>query len=107
VLLAVIPMSLEGVTEFTTVNREESVSASQIVAASPDAVRRALFEAPRFNRVRPRYLRAGFPTPVATRIEHSSDGTRWVIQIRGGEMLLSGMEPRTGDLTLKLEEARS
>jgi len=107
VVLAVIPMSLEGVTEFTTVNREESVSASQIVAASPDAVRRALFEAPRFNRVRPRYLRAGFPTPVATRIEHSSDGTRWVIQIRGGEMLLSGMEPRTGDLTLKLEEARS
>jgi hypothetical protein len=106
ILLVIVPMSLEGVTEFTTVNREESVSASQTVAASSDAVERALFEAPRFDRVRPLYLNAGFPSPVATRIEHNSEETRWVIQMRGGEMLLSGMEPRTGDLTLRLEEAR-
>jgi hypothetical protein len=106
ILLVIVPMSLEGVTEFTTVNREESVSASQIVAASSGAVERALFEAPRFHRVRPLYLRAGFPTPVATRIEHNPQETRWAIQMRGGEMLLTGMEPRTGDLTLRLEESR-
>jgi hypothetical protein len=106
ILLAIVPMSVEGVTEFTTVNREESVTASQIVAASADAVERALFEVPRFDRVRPLYLSAGFPSPVATRIEHDSHGTLWVIQMRGGEMLLSGMEPRTGDLVLRLEEAR-
>jgi len=106
VLLAIVPVSLEGVTELTTINREESVAASQIVAAAPEAVQRALFEAPRFNRDRPLYLRAGFPSPVATRIEHNSEETRWVIQMRGGEMLLTGMEPRTGDLTLRLEEAR-
>ena len=106
ILLVIVPMSLEGVTEFTTVNREESVAASRIVAASSDAVERALFEAPRFDRVRPLYLSAGFPSPVATRIEHDSEETRWVIQMRGGEMLLTGMEPRTGDLTLRLEEAR-
>ena len=84
ILLAIVPMSLEGVTEFTTVNREESVAASQIVAASSDAVERALFEAPRFDRVRPFYLNAGFPSPVATRIEHNSEETHWVIQMRGG-----------------------
>jgi hypothetical protein len=43
---------------------------------------------------------------VSTRIERSADMTRWVIQLRGGEMRLDGMEPRTGDLVLDLEEAR-
>jgi hypothetical protein len=106
VLLAIAPLSLEGVTEFTTVNREESVEASRIVHASAEAVERALFDSPRFSRMRPLFLRAGFPSPVATRIEHAAAETHWVIQMRGGEMLLSGMEPRTGDLTLRLEQAR-
>ena len=100
-------MTLEGVTEYTTVNREESVTASRLVASSPDSVERALFKAPRFDRVKPLYLRAGFPSPTATRVERSADETRWVIQMRGGERLLTGMEPRAGDLTLKLEESRS
>jgi hypothetical protein len=104
VLLVVAPMSLEGVTDFTTINRDESVTVVRTVAASADAVEQALFDAPRFDRVRPRFLRSGFPTPTATRIERSG-GTRWVIEMRGGEMLLNGMEPRTGDLTLALEES--
>jgi hypothetical protein len=107
VVLAIVPMSLEGVTEYTTVNREDSVSVSQTVAAPVSAVERALFERPRFDRVRPPYLRAGFPSPVASRIERGPGETRWVIQMRGGEMLLSGMEPRTGDLTLELETERA
>jgi hypothetical protein len=106
VLLLMVPMSLEGVTEFTTVNRDESVTASQIVSATPDAVERALFEPPRFDRIRPLYVRGGFPSPVATRVERSAGQTQWVIEMRGGELLLTGMEPRTGDLTLALEEAR-
>jgi hypothetical protein len=105
-LLATVPMSLEGVTDFTTLNRDESVAASKIVRGSPQAVAHAMFEPPRFDRVRPFYLRAGFPSPVSTRIERESDETRWVIQVRGGEMRLDGMEPRTGDLVLKLEESR-
>ena len=105
-LLAIVPMSLEGVTGFTTLNRDDSVAASRIVRGSPQAIERALFEAPRFNRVRPLYLRAGFPSPVSTRIERSPGATRWVIQLRGGEMRLDGMEARTGDLVLQLEEAR-
>jgi hypothetical protein len=106
VLLAIVPMSLEGVTGYTTLNRDESVTVSRIVLGSPQAVERALFEPPRFNRLRPLYLRAGFPSPVSTRIERSSGGARWVIQLRGGEMRLDGMEPRTGDLVLQLEESR-
>jgi len=106
ILLAMVPMSMEGVTDFTTLNREESVAQSRVVQAPSQAVERALFEPPRFDRVRPFYLRAGFPSPLSTRIERRADRTRWVIQVRGGEMRLNGMEARTGDLVLELEEAR-
>jgi len=106
VILAVVPMSLEGVSDFTTFRRDESIAESRIIHASPKAVGRALFEPPRFDRVLPPYLRVGFPWPVATRIDRNSEGMRWVIQLRGGEMRLNGMEPRTGDLVLALEEAR-
>jgi hypothetical protein len=105
-VLALVPMSLEGVTDFTTFDRDESVTESKIVRGSSWAVERALFEVPRFDRVRPLYLRAGFPSPVSTRIERATGRTRWVVQLRGGEMRLNGMEPRTGDLILELEEAR-
>jgi hypothetical protein len=106
VLLVIGPMSLEGVTELTTVNRDESVTVVRTVAAPADAVQHALFDPPRFDRALPRYLRMGFPSPIATRIERGAGQARWVIEMRGGEMLLNGAEPRTGDLTLALEEAR-
>jgi hypothetical protein len=106
IVLALVPMSLEGVTDFTTFDRDESVTESRIVRGSSSAVERALFEPPRFHRVRPLYLRAGFPSPVSTRIERGTDRTLWVVQLRGGEMRLNGMEPRTGDLILELEEAQ-
>jgi hypothetical protein len=106
ILLVVGPLSLEGVTDFTTLNRDESVAVSRIVRGSSDAVARALFEPPRFSRIRPFFLRAGFPSPVSTRIDGNGSRTRWVIEMRGGEMRLNGMEPRTGDLVLELEEAR-
>ena len=106
ILLLVAPMTLEGVTDLTTLERDESVSATQIVGASADAVARALLDDPRFDRARPLLLRGGFPSPIATRIDRTSGETRWIITMRGGEMLLTGLEPRTGDLTLALEESR-
>jgi hypothetical protein len=108
VLLLAVPMSLEGVTPFTTLTRTESVTESKIVHASPRDVERALFELPRFERGRPRpfFLRAGFPTPATSRIERTDSGTRWIVTMRGGEMLLNGMEAKTGELLLDLEEAR-
>jgi hypothetical protein len=103
-VLTIVPMSLEGVTGFTTLGREQSVETSRLVHGSAQDVERALFAAPRFDRVLPLYLRAGFPRPVATHIDRS--GGRWTIRLRGGEMHLDGMEPRAGDLVMMLEEAR-
>jgi hypothetical protein len=105
-LLALVPMTLEGVMPLTTVDRDESISCSKIVHASSAAVGRALFQAPRFERAFPPFLRIGFPWPEATRIEQQASSTRWVIQVRGGEMLLNGMEHKIGDLVLELEESR-
>lgn len=106
ILLVAVPMSLEGVTPLTTLSRDESVTEVRIVHASSREIERALFQPPRFDRVLPLYLRAGFPRAVATRIDRQPDGTRWVIELRGGEMRLNGMEPRTGDLVLALEDSR-
>ncbi len=105
-VLTLVPMSLEGVSGLTTFTREESISATKIVHASSLDVERALFEQPRFDRPRPLFHRAGFPSPTSTRIERHAAGIRWVIQVRGGEMRIDGMEPRAGDLVLELEDAR-
>ena len=104
-LLVLVPMSLEGVAELTTVNRAESISVTKIVPAEPAHVEQALFELPRFDRGLPPFLRSGFPTPLSTRIDRTPESTRWVIELRGGEMRLNGMEPRTGDLVLELVES--
>jgi hypothetical protein len=106
VLLVLVPLSLEGVTDVTTLNRDETVSATALVRGTPAQVQRALFDPPRFDRVLPLYLRAGFPVPVSTTVDRSGDKARWIIQVRGGEMRLNGMEPRTGELVLELEEQR-
>jgi len=108
VVLTVVPMSLEGVTPATTLDRAESVTASKIVRAPAADVERAIFELPRLERGRPRpiFLRAGFPTPETTRIDRTGAVRRWIVRIRGGEMLLNGMEHRAGDLVLDLDEAR-
>jgi hypothetical protein len=106
VLLLVLPMTLEGVSDWTSFNRTERVSAGRIVNASSGDVAKALFEQPRFERVRPLFLRAGFPVPVATTIHRRGHEGRWIINFRGGEMRLDGIEARSGDLTLELAEAR-
>lgn len=104
VLLLFAPMGLEGVTEVTTIDRHASVTVSHIVPAPAADVERALVAAPRFERILPRYLRAGFPRPIASRIERRGGaGPVWVITMRGGETFLNGTEPETGDLTLSLE----
>jgi hypothetical protein len=106
VLLIVIPLSLEGVTPMSTVGRHESVTEAKVIHAPTDAVARALFAQPRFERRLPVYLRAGFPMAESTEIRTVGNETRWVIRVRGGEMRLNGMEPREGDLVLALEEQR-
>jgi hypothetical protein len=105
-VLILVPMSLEGVTERTSFNRDEWVAESRRVQASPSEIGEAILAPPRFDRPLPLYLRAGFPRATKLRVEQSPAGPRWIITIKGGEMLLNGMEARTGTLELQLEEAR-
>jgi hypothetical protein len=104
-LLVLIPMSLEGVTDTTSFDRDEWVTESRLVSASPSDIEHALAAAPRFDRPLPFYLRAGFPRATQLRVEQSAAGPRWLITIKGGEMKLNGMEARTGTLVLQLEDA--
>jgi len=101
-LLAMVPMSLEGVTAGTSFARESSASETRIVRASAGAVEQALFEVPRFDRGLPAFLGIGFPRPTWVRIDRDT----WVIRMRGGEMRLDGMEPREGDLVLDVAARR-
>ncbi len=88
------------------VDRNESVSETKVVQASSAAVERALFDSPRFDRKLPPYLRAGFPRPIAVRIDETPEKKVWMIRFRGGETRLNGTEPREGDLVLEMEEER-
>lgn len=106
VLLVLVPMTLEGATPATTFSRDETVTVAKIVHATPDAIACAIVAQPRFDRALPFYLRAGFPRPVASRIDRRGAAPRWTIQMRGGEMHVDGMEPRSGDLVLELAESR-
>lgn len=101
-VLVLVPMTLEGVTDRLSFSRDETVSETRVVHASADDVRRALFETPRFDRVLPPFLRAGFPRPIATTIETAAGTRRWVVDIRGGETRLNGQEPAPGRLVLDL-----
>jgi hypothetical protein len=104
-VLVLIVMSLEGVHHATSFDRDEAVTVTRIVSAPADAVARALFERPRFERAVPALLRAGFPQPIFARRDAPTVGARWTIAFRGGEMRIDGLEPRVGDLTLELVEA--
>ena len=72
VSLAIVPLSLEGVMPSLAFDREERVTVTRTIEATPHQVRIALASTPRFDRSLPRFFRLGFPTPM-----HSSgDGLR-------------------------------
>jgi hypothetical protein len=66
VTLAIVPLSIEGVIPSFAFDREERVTASRIVEATPNDVRMAVERTPRFDRDLPPFFRLGFPTPVHT-----------------------------------------
>jgi hypothetical protein len=105
-LVAFLPMSLEGVSPRTSFERDEIVTVTRVVSASPEQVEGALYESPRFDRTLPQYLRMGFPRPISAAIDRTLAHPRWVIRLRGGETRLNGTEPKMGDLVLELDEAR-
>jgi hypothetical protein len=98
---------MEGVFPATSLNRDETVTASRVVDASPHEVAAAIASVPRFDRALPLVLRAGFPRAEAARVDWRHGREHLVIRIRGGEIRFDGTEPPTGELTLRVEERSS
>lgn len=106
-VLTAMPFAMEGVLPATSFDRDETVSASRVVDASPAEVTAAISAAPRFDRALPVVLRAGFPRAEAAQVE-SRDGHEYLrVRIRGGEIRLDGAEPPTGELVLRVDERTS
>lgn len=63
-VLVLLPSGMEGVAPGLEFAREETVTATRVVEATPAEVRAALAAEPRFSRPLPAFFRLGFPTPV-------------------------------------------
>jgi hypothetical protein len=103
VALSIMPMGFEGVTPATTFPRDNVVSVTRIIAAGADDIADAIRRHPRFERPLPWWLTIGFPRPMTT----SANGDTLHVEMRGGEMRLNGLEPRTGTLVLRREDLSS
>jgi hypothetical protein len=97
-VLILLPMSIEGTSPRLSFNREETVRASEVVAASEADVRAALSHSPR-NVPLPIFLRMGFPRPTQAWGNGLEVGASRTIHFAGGE-------GRPGDLLLKVTESR-
>lgn len=87
--VALLLLSVEGVTPATSFSQSEVVRVTRVVNASPSSVEQALASTPQFDGDLPFYLKLGFPRPVAARGSGLEVGDRRTI-IFGNE---SPMEP--------------
>ena len=98
-VLLLTPMSFEGVSPRLSFNREQAVSASEVVNAPALEVERALSRSPRTDLPLPHYLRMGFPRPTETHGTGLEIGATRTIHFAGGE-------GHPGDLIVQVEESR-
>jgi hypothetical protein len=96
-LIAMIPVSSEGVRPGLSFHREESITAHRVIQATPDQIWSALNAQPRLESKLPFYLRLGFPRPVAVSHQGCGVGSRERIHFAGGE-------GQPGDLVLEVVE---
>ena len=101
IALVLLPMCLEGVVPQLTVNRNQTVEVTRIVAASTDEVEKSLSLSPRIVTTLPGYLRIGFPRPLEAHGEGLSIGASRTIHFAGAE----GDPP--GDLIMRVTERSS
>lgn len=99
IILAALPLSIEGVLPVLSLARQEAVTAERVIPASSQAVESALSTPPRVNGTLPFYLRLGFPRPVSAALSGTSPGDRYIIRFAGGE-------GKPGDLVLEVAEHR-
>lgn len=64
-LVLLLPMCLEGVFPATTIPRGQTVEMTRVEDASAAEVEQALGQSPRIDLMLPRFLRIGFPRPLA------------------------------------------
>jgi hypothetical protein len=91
-------MSLEGTSDRLSFDRDETVAARRIVAASAADVERVLAGPMRFRTDLPPFLGIGFPRPVQGRGQGLNVGDLRIVGFSGGE----GRPP--GDLILRVSE---
>jgi len=96
VLAPVVMMSLEGLSPVLSLEREETVSATQVLDMGSEDVFHALSLKPHFDSALPIYLRMGFPRPVGAAGAGLAIGDRRLIKFAGGE-------GKPGDLVLSVE----
>src|SRR4051812_7036052 len=92
-------MSLEGVTDKTSFNRDETVTVTSRISHSPQEVERSLAASPTFSAPLPMYLRLRFPRPTKASGTGIDLGDRRSIHFEGGE-------GRPGDLLVQVTERR-
>lgn len=100
ILLGLSPMSLEGAHPRLSLNREESVTVTRVVAAPAAEVEAALAQSPAVNLPLPLYGRMGFPRPVEAHGAGLEPGARRTIHFAGGE-------GHPGDLVMQVEESQA
>jgi hypothetical protein len=96
-VLALLPMSFEGVTPNLSLPRAERVTVEREIAASPEEIARALARTPHLTGSLPPFLRP-FPRPVAVSGAGLAPGSLRTVHFAGGE-------GRPGDLVLAVAEA--
>jgi hypothetical protein len=97
--LILLPLSIEGSSPRLSFDRNETVSASKVVAARALEVERAISRGPRTDLRLPVYLRMGFPRATASWGEGLEVGATRTIHFAGGE-------GRPGDLVVRVVEHR-
>jgi hypothetical protein len=100
IAIVLLPLSLEGVAPQLTHNRVQTVEATQIIHAPAKQVEAALGQSPDIHTDLPRFLRIGFPRPLAARGSGLGLNDLRTIHFAGAE----GDPP--GDLVMRIAASR-
>jgi len=95
-----LPFCLEGVVPELTLSRAQTVEATRVIHGSAEDVAQALSSSPRVHTALPRFLRIGFPQPLAAYGAGLNLEALRTIHFAGAE----GDPP--GDLVMKVAESR-
>ncbi len=99
-VLVLLPLSLEGIIPALTYDRHQTVEATQIVNAPLSSVASALAQSPNVAATLPRFLRLGFPRPLAAFGSGLALNDTRTIHFAGAE----GDPP--GDLVMRITDRR-